>query len=194
MNTLTVFGFRASTYVRTVLMTCEEKQLEYTVEPLEFGAKSHLARHPFAKMPVLQHGDIALFETLAITHYIDGLQEAPALIPAEAVVRSRMLQWISAANDYGYMRFVAAVLNEEVDAAAAVNNMLPVMASLDNVLATQTFLANDALSLADLFFYPMLSFAQSQQTAFGELLTEFAPLQRWFDGMTERSSAQRTAA
>ncbi len=72
----TVYGFEESTYVRTVRMVLAEKGAEHDLVPVNImegeGAQpEHLARHPFGKIPVLDHGDLRLFETGTITRYLN---------------------------------------------------------------------------------------------------------------------------
>jgi glutathione S-transferase len=53
-----VYGPRGSTYVRSVVLTLEEKGAAYTLVDMPFGAikePAHLARHPFAKVPAFEH-------------------------------------------------------------------------------------------------------------------------------------------
>ena len=71
MTTVTIFGFPQSTFVRTVRMTCEEKGVPYSLESVEWGAASHRTRHPFLRIPAFQHGNFALYESLAIARYVD---------------------------------------------------------------------------------------------------------------------------
>ena len=47
MKHVEIFGFAGSTYVRTARMVCEEKQVDYQLQPLEFGQESHRAPHPW---------------------------------------------------------------------------------------------------------------------------------------------------
>ena len=45
------------------------------------GSASHLALHPFDRVPIFQHGDFTLYETSAIATYVDEAFEGPALSP-----------------------------------------------------------------------------------------------------------------
>src|ERR1044071_1725238 len=60
-----------SAYLWTAMHVADEKSVCYEFFPLTYRSPEHLRLHPFGKMPVLQHGDTFLYETLAITHYID---------------------------------------------------------------------------------------------------------------------------
>jgi hypothetical protein len=60
-----IIGSIRSTYTRAICMVCEEKKIEYTLTEKLLHAPEIFAIHPFGKMPVLRHGDVALFESKA---------------------------------------------------------------------------------------------------------------------------------
>ena len=57
-----IIGSAQSTYTRVVRMVCEEKGIAYALTETPLRAPEVLAIHPFGKMPVLRHGDVALCE------------------------------------------------------------------------------------------------------------------------------------
>ena len=79
MSDITLWGFDGSTYVRTVKMLLAEKgvtqikQIPLNVLKGEPKAAEHLQRHPFGKVPVLDHDGMRLLETSAITRYLDDV-------------------------------------------------------------------------------------------------------------------------
>ncbi len=84
MTDIVIHGLAPRTYTRTARLACEEKGVPHRLEPIEFGSARHLALHPFGKIPILEHGDVRVFETLAITRYVDEAFKGPALQPADA--------------------------------------------------------------------------------------------------------------
>src|SRR5713226_3227757 len=109
-----VFGFPRSTFVQIVRMVLTHKDVAYTFRDLEpeMGKPSHLALHPFNRVPILQHGDFMLYETSAIVTYLDETFENPALQPKDVRARGRMNQWISAVNSYYYPYMIYHVSHE----------------------------------------------------------------------------------
>src|SRR5207247_8901718 len=81
------------------------------LEP-EMGSASHLALHPFDRVPILQHGDFTLYETSAIATYGDEAVEGPPLQPNDVRARARMNQWISSVNSYYYPYMIYHVTHE----------------------------------------------------------------------------------
>jgi len=68
MSELTVYGFPRSTFVNIVRMVLTYKEVPYAFHDLEkeMGKPSHLALHPFNRVPILRHADFVLYETSAI--------------------------------------------------------------------------------------------------------------------------------
>ena len=66
-----LYGFDGSTYVRTVRMILKDKAVDYDQVPVnvlagEPRSPEHLERHPFGKVPVLDHDGLRILETSAI--------------------------------------------------------------------------------------------------------------------------------
>jgi glutathione S-transferase len=76
------------------------------------GTPTHLALHPFDRVPILQHGDFTLYETSAIAAYVDEVFDGPTLTPADPQKRARVNQWISAVNAYYYPYLIYHVSHE----------------------------------------------------------------------------------
>lgn len=190
MNPIKIFGFAGSTYVRTARAICVEKGIPYELVPLEFRAESHRARHPFLKMPAIEHEGHSFFETLAIGTYLDSLSATQALQPASAAQRATMMQWISVAIDYLYRDLVGALLADAVaeGAAEAAARDLDI---LDQRLAKSAYLAGDTISLADLFVAPMVAFAEGKDSRFAP--GERVALKRWLTNLASRESLKATA-
>jgi len=115
MSKMTLWGFDASTYVRTVKMLLAEKgeagfeQVQINVLAGEPKTQEHRARHPFGKVPVLDHDGIRILETSAITRYLNDVLPGPSLVPATPADRARMDMIVSIIDSYGYGALVGGV-------------------------------------------------------------------------------------
>ncbi|WP_342078314.1 glutathione S-transferase family protein [Yoonia sp. SS1-5] len=170
MSDVIIFGLPPSSYVRTALMVCESKGVAYRLQPVDFRDPAYRAQHPFGKMPAMQHGDVTLYEALAIATYVDEVLDGPALQPADPVGRARMLQWVSATNDYIYdsvvrhcvtERFVKPMRGLEPDTdliAAALPRITEHVSIMDDALDGSDYLCGAKLSLADLFLAPVMHY------------------------------------
>lgn len=193
MSTLKIHGFPQSTYVRTALMACREKGVDYEVVPLAFREASHAAVHPFLRMPAMENGSVKLFETLAIAGYIDEAFEGPSLQPNDPAARARMRQWISAGIDYLYDDLVGAGLSGDDVSDEALKNADKDLAILDAALADTPYLAGGTVSLADLFLAPMIAYGCAEGKA-AEMVETKANLAAWRDRMARRDSFTATQA
>ena len=92
MPRVTVFGFPRSTYVKVVRLILTEKGVGYHFHDTEteMYLPVHLERHPFGRVPVLQHGEFLLYETSAIAAYVDEVFDGPKLTPEEPRQRARI--------------------------------------------------------------------------------------------------------
>lgn len=203
-----VYGPAYSTYARTVRLALEEKGADYDlveVDILQGAGKSpeHLARHPFGKVPAFEHDGLALFETDAITRYVNEAFPGPDLEPGDPRSRAVMTQAIGVVGNYAYpcvitgifvQRAVMPMLGETTDEAvitAALPQAETCVGTLDRLAGGGPYLAGDALSRADLFLIPVYDYLA--RTPEGDaLLAGAANLRRWWDGVRARPSVERT--
>ena len=139
MAKMTLWGFDGSTYVRTVKMLLAEKKFtDFEQVPLnvlsgEPKNPEHLARHPFGKVPVLDHDGMRILETSAIVRYLNDVLPGTSLVPATPKDRARMDMVVGLLDSYGYKVIHLAMKTK----------------------GESTFIAGD-LSLADLFLAPVV--------------------------------------
>jgi len=171
MSDVTIMGLPPSAYVRTARLICAAKGIDHTLEPVDFRSENYKSEHhPFGRMPALQHGAIKLYECAAIGVYVDEAFDGPALQPADPLGRARMMQWISAVNDYYYTTIVGQCVAERfvkpmrglAPDEATIAAALPQMETQLDVVATTVsdtpYLAGETLTLADLFLAPVLHY------------------------------------
>ena len=115
MSKMKLWGFDGSTYVRTVKMLLAEKQctdfeqVQVNVLAGEPKQPDHLARHPFGKVPVLDHDGMRLLETSAITRYLNDVLPGKSLVPATPQARAKMDMIVGIFDSYGYGALVGGV-------------------------------------------------------------------------------------
>jgi glutathione S-transferase len=207
-DSIRLFGLARSVYTRIARLTLEEKNLAYTLEEVEiFGASgvpaSHLERHPFSRIPVLQQGEFLLYETTAITRYIGERFSGPSLQPSAHAQRARMNQVVSLLDSYAYRPMVWGVFVERVriPLSGGIANEDRISTSLQQadrclselarLLDDQSFFAGDSISLADLHAYPMLCYFALAPEGRARLDTH-PTLARWFAQIQMRDSVVRT--
>ncbi len=88
-----------NTCAERIAWLMEELDLPYELNKLEFTPDSlksgtHRKRHPLGRIPVLEDGDVRIFESGAITQYILGRHKNGGLQPAvDSPVFPEYLQW-----------------------------------------------------------------------------------------------------
>ncbi len=78
MTNITVHGTPISTYVRTVRLLLEEAGADYNLKDVgilngENNSAEYLAKNPFGKVPTLEADGEFIYETAAITEYLDSV-------------------------------------------------------------------------------------------------------------------------
>jgi glutathione S-transferase len=115
---LVLHGYRYSVYNRIARLALAEKGVAYDrVEVNPFAPDvlpSYLALHPFGRVPALVHDGFALYETGAITRYIDRAFPGPALQPADPQALARMDQVAGIVDSYAYWPMVRQVFSHRV--------------------------------------------------------------------------------
>jgi glutathione S-transferase len=207
MSQFVVHTVPGSPFGRAVLVALEEKRAPYTVAPVAPGAlkiEPHISRHPFGRVPVLQHDGFMLYETQAILRYLDREQPAPALTPADVKAAGRMDQAMNvndwylfqgAASVIGFQRVVAPRLlglePNEAAIAAAMPKAHTVFRELARLLGSQSYFAGEAVSLADLLIAPQIDFLRDVPE-WESLTQDHRNLRAWLERMNDRPSLRAT--
>jgi glutathione S-transferase len=172
MSDIVLWGFDGSTYVRTVKMLFAEKGFtQFTQMPLNVLAgeprtPEHLERHPFGKVPVLDHDGMRILETTAIARYLNDILPGKSLVPATPKDRARMDMIVGIIDSYGYGALIGGVaayhlfpdfVGGKNDAAreAGLANSRKVLELVMKTKGSSPFIAGE-LSLADLYLAPII--------------------------------------
>jgi len=198
-----LFGPSYSVYVRIVKIVLAEKGIGY--DQVEFDVFAHNdwpadwpQRQPFGLVPAFEHDGFRLYETRAITHYVDEAFPGSALQPEGPQERARMEQAISVLDGQGYRPMVWGIYVERVSRAktggsdeATVTAALPraerCLAALAEILGTQPYLAGAGFSLADAQAAPIFNYFTKAAEG-RELLSAQPALQNWWQNLSARPS------
>ncbi|MEM7073657.1 MAG: glutathione S-transferase family protein [Pseudomonadota bacterium] len=203
MGPLTLFGLPGSVYTRIAEIVLREKGCTFdmvAVDPFDPPLPgSYLQMHPFARVPVLRHGDVTIHETFAIATYLDRAFPEPSLTPDTALSVARMMQVISVVDAYGYHPLVRKVFEQRV--LAPIEDEIPdeaiiatglaasktTLAVLDRIAAEGLVLSSGAFTLACAHLVPMI--ACFRQAPEGLAAMAGAPhLSAWWDTVKDRRS------
>lgn len=202
---IVLYGFDGSTYVRTVRMLLAEKgasydQVQVNVLAGEPRQAEHLARHPFGKVPVVDHGNFRIIETGAITQYLDSVLDGPSFVPSDARDRARMHMAMGITDSYGYNALVGvagfhlfpdfignpdrSVLEE------CVANASLVLGELMKIRGESDYIAGEQPTLADFYLAPICFYVSLTEDA--QRVFDVPGFSDWWARMTALESFRAT--
>ncbi|MDE3115895.1 MAG: glutathione S-transferase family protein [Pseudomonadota bacterium] len=166
---LIVYGPNLSPFVRKVRVVLAEKNVPYTLEPVNpFGAPPEFrAISPLGRVPVLRDSEVPEPNTIPDSSVICGYLErkfpAPALYPADPFLRARA-EWFEEYADTAlaeavgrglfFERVVKKLLRQEPDErtceTALAKRIPPVFDYLEAELEGREFLVGGVFSIADI--------------------------------------------
>jgi glutathione S-transferase len=207
MTSFDLHSVPASPYGRAALMALKEKGAAWKLRPVPAGnlkSEAHLARHPFGKVPVLEHDGFVLYETQAILRYLERIIPEPRLIPANPRDAARMDQAMNACDCYLYSGVVDIIAFErlvkprllggtadESRIALAMPKGRTAFRVLSDMLGANLYFAGSQLSLADIMLAPHVDFLRLTPE-WSELAAHHRNLTSWLARMAERPSFQTT--
>ncbi|MFI4975662.1 MAG: glutathione S-transferase family protein [Caulobacterales bacterium] len=205
MSQVTVHAITGSPFARAVLATLIEKGAPYRHAPMVPGqhkSPEYLARHPFGRVPIIEHDGFELYETQAILRYLDRVFPDPALTPADPRAAARMDQAMNVTDWYFFRvvgvgivfnRVVAPRLgfpsNEEAVTAALPESRV-ILKAIEGLLGDKPYMAGDKLTLADLHLGPQIDMLA--QCSEGREMLDGSPLEAWLARLNARPSFSAT--
>jgi glutathione S-transferase len=203
MPELELIGAAPSNYVWTCRIALAEKGVPYKHTEIMPHTPEVDAIHPFGKIPVMRHGEVALCESRAICWYIDNVFNGPKIVPADPVTAAQVEQWVSIVNTHidlvwlrQYLR--AYVFPKTPDGSperdtieAALPKMEPQFVTMDRAVAKTGYLVGDTFTLADMNFLPIL-FYMGRPPESSALLQRMPALKAYLDRHMARKSVQET--
>jgi glutathione S-transferase len=207
MDMFLVLGIPGSPFTRAVMLALEEKGARYRLQAVSPGTlrtPAHLVRHPFGRVPVIEHGTFRLYETQAILRYVDRVAPGPELTPNYPQGAARMDQLMNINDWYlfhgvnnviAFQRVVAPRVFGRAPDEAAIAAAMPqahiVIDALAAELGNQSHFFGDALSLADVLLAPQLDVLRATPE-WPVLTAQHANLQAWMERMAARPSMMAT--
>lgn len=196
-------GYQYSVYSWIARLALHEKGVAYNwieVNPFaEDIPASYLAMHPFKRVPALTHAGFVLYETGAITRYVDEAFEGPKLQPVEPRERARCNQIMSIVDSYAYWPMVRQVFShgvfrprmsrpvDESEFQRGLEAAPRVLAALESTAGEGRCLCGNQLSLADIHLAPMVGYFVMADEG-RALLQKYPRLGEWWSELSNRSA------
>jgi glutathione S-transferase len=207
MHEFVIHSIPGSPFGRAVLVALQEKGASYrltAVAPGTLRTAEHMARHPFGRVPIMDHGGFRLYESQAILRYLDRVLPRPALTPPDPQAAGRMDQLMNV-NDWYLFQGVSNVIcfqriigprllgrTPDEDAIAAVMPKAhAVFDELARQLGDSPFFVGDSITLADVLLAPQLDFFRDTPE-WEPLTANNANLKLWLARMNARPSMAAT--
>jgi glutathione S-transferase len=205
-----LYGASYSVYVRIVRLCLMEKAIQYEQVPVDIFSEAgtpadYREVHPFGRIPAFEHDGFCIYETGAVARYVDEAFPGLGLQPAELKARARANQLISIADNYAYPHLVWGVYVERVskplrkestDERKLEDSIQKARLCLDAVsklIGSNEWLAGPDLTLADLWFAPMIDYFLLAPEG-RELFQAYPALSTWWNRMSARESMLSTKA
>ena len=198
---LTLHGIAGSRAIRCLWML-EELGVPYTHVPTDFRGQTRtpkfLALNPNGHIPVLQDGDLVVWESLAINLYLARRCGGP-LAPLGHEEDAACLMWSFWAANEIERECVAILLHREAlpeerrkpeAARQAEGRLRAPLQVLEDHLTRQSFLAAERFTVADINVASILAWARPANA----LIAAFPAVSAWLDGALARPSWLRATS
>jgi glutathione S-transferase len=201
-----LYGASYSVYVRIARLALLEKGVDHEHVPVDIFAPGgppawYGDLHPFAKIPAFEHGALRLFETAAITRYVDEAFDGPSLQPNTPHDRAVMNQIIGMLDAYAYRAMVwdvyvervskprDGISSDEARIAAGLRTADTCLKTLASLKRDGPWLLGTQRTLADLHAAPI--FAYFIKAAEGrDMLASYPALETWWTSIARLPSLQ----
>jgi glutathione S-transferase len=199
-----IYDTKTAPTPRRVRMFLAEKGIEVEYVEIDIVGGENLSaemrtKNPLGKVPILELDDgTCISEANAICQYFEALQPEPALYGRDPLSKGIIGQWQQRAELYLFMQvgmcfqhttgYFKDRMNPipEYGKEAGINAQ-KFLHVLDQHLADNQFLAGEQFSVADITAFIAIDFARVVKI---RILPEQVNLQRWYDAIKQRPSAQ----
>ena len=210
MTKLTVYGTPVSTYVRTTRLLLEEAGAEYNLKDVgifngENASSEYLAKNPFGKVPTLEVEGEVLYESTAITEYLDTVLANGKFTPSEPMHRARMRQILSIIDSYLYPHAIGKIVIQRLivpsqggttDEDLVKNAIVPAqkaVQAIEAIVVGNPYLLGSEISIADFYLIPIFIYL-SKTPEFDVIISQSPKLRTWWDKAKELSNVKKVCA
>ncbi|MEM9272991.1 MAG: glutathione S-transferase family protein [Cyanobacteria bacterium P01_F01_bin.143] len=207
---ITVYGTPVSTYVRTVRLLLAETNVNYELKDInifngENKTDEYLAKNPFGKVPTIEIEGIKIYETSAITYYINQKLAAGQYQPSELLAQTRMYQIIGIIDSHLYSHAIGTIViqnlivpsqggktNQEA-VQKAIAPTQKALKAIEELLIGGSFLVGSKITIADFYLIPIFVYLE-KTPQFNEIMANVPQLKTWWDQVKILNNVKKICA
>ena len=207
---ITLYGTPVSAYVRTVRLLLAEANIDYDLKDIgifngDNETQEYLAKHPFGKVPTLEVDGIEIYETTAITYYINQKLANAKFAPSDVLGQTQMRQIMAIIDNYLYSPAIEAIVIQnlivpdqggQTDEEAVQKAIAPVqkaLGAIEDLCKGTPFLLGSMISIADFYLIPIFIYLE-QTPQFAEVTANVPKLKAWWNEVKILSSVQKVCS
>jgi glutathione S-transferase len=208
MAPMKLYGWAVSPWMARVLVCLEEAGAEYELVPMsrsggDHRQPQHLARNPFGEIPVLEDGDLTLYQSRAIARHIlrkykpellrsDNLQES-AMVDVWVDVDAHQLEPIIRPVVFNVIikPFTGSDCDQDL-VDESIEKLKKTLEVYEARLSSSKYLAGDFVSLADLTHFSFMRYFMATQYA--EVVEAYPHVKAWWEALLARPSVKKVMA
>jgi glutathione S-transferase len=210
MSNITLYGTPVSTYVRTIRLLLAEANIDYDLKDIgifngDNQTQSYLSKHPFGKVPTLEIDGQIIYETAAITYYLNQKLAQGKFNPPDLLMQTRMHQIMAIIDSYLYAPAIGTIVIQNLivptqggttDQQAVEGAIAPTQKALKAIedLAVGTpFLVGSMISIADFYLIPIFVYLE-KTPQFNAVTANTPKLRVWWNEVKILASVQQICA
>lgn len=206
MSNITLYGTPVSTYVRTTRLLLAGANVDYELKDIgifngDNKTDDYLSKHPFGKIPTIVIDGETIYETDAITYYVNEKFADGKFSPSDLLLRTRMYQIMAIANSYLYAPAIGTLTIQnlivpsqggETDQKAVEGAIAPTQTALEaieNLIEGSPYLLDSDISIADFYLIPIFTYL-SQTPQFEAVTAQTPQLKTWWENAQTLASVK----
>ena len=206
----TVYGTPRSTYVRTVRLLLESAGADYNLKEIDIfngenKSAEYLAKNPFGKVPTLEVDGELVYETTAITDYLNTVFAGNKFSPSDSLHQARMRQIMAIVDSHLYPAAILSIViqrlivpsqggkTDEDNVKNAVAPAQTAVEAIESLTVGSPYLLGSEMSIADFYLIPVFTYL-SQTPEFDSITAQAPKLRTWWDEVTKLPTVKKVCA
>lgn len=210
MSKFTVYGTPVSTYVRTVRLLLEEAGADYDIKSVDIfngenKSSEYLVKNPFGKVPSCEVDGEFIYETTAITGYIDTVLANHTFTPSDPLLQARMRQIMGIVDSHLYTPAIGSIViqrlivpsqggeTDEEKVKAGVTPVKKALEAIESLAPVSPYLLGSKLTIADFYLIPIFTYL-SQTPEYEATIAQSPKLRSWWHEVSQLPSVKKVCA